>query len=161
MSLVVRELFGVERVGDGPKDEDVKLDPPLPLLLLTLVLLLWNTQQRSLVRIWVWSLTSIAELTFNSASVRVLSSLTAGASLSLSPCNSLSVAPVVPGPVGGLPFGTPSPAGPLPGTLPFCPVCLGGPRYPGASTTSSSSSSDELGSSIVKPKPTEKGDRLH
>ena len=49
MSLVVRELFGVERVGDGPEDEDVKLDPPLPLLLLTLVLLLSNTQQRSLV----------------------------------------------------------------------------------------------------------------
>ena len=46
MSLVVRELFGVERVGDGPEDEDVKLDPPLPLLLLTLVLLLCNTDNK-------------------------------------------------------------------------------------------------------------------
>ena len=71
MSLVVRELFGVERVGDGPKDEDVKLDPPLPLLLLTLVLLLWNTQQRSLVLIRVWSLTRFYSVGFSQSRIGV------------------------------------------------------------------------------------------
>lgn len=33
-------LLGVERVGDAPRNENVQLDPPLPLLLLPLLLLL-------------------------------------------------------------------------------------------------------------------------